>query len=443
MLNKRISARVKFNDASVKKDTIEWVWIWSLLFFSFINGLTLTLSIISLLLFFRQQEIGAIKILNIITLRTIINTGVAVDIGIVQNLKWVIIFICSFYLIASFRKIDNILRVKLIKILFPISLFALYSGLASLITSTLPTVAVFKLVSYVIVFMGIIIGVFKTSPKINWLEWINKIFMGLFILSLPLLFSPIGFLRNGHSFQGITNQPNMFGIILVLFFGIRLTKLQLRSYRSPYFAYAILVAVLYMGILTKSRTSIIIMIVLLVLYLTLIEINLFKKIMACNFIGLSLIVYLFLDKQILQDIKLFFYKDQDNILSSRINQIDGLVSNFMRNPWFGSGFAVPVTPFRTFAFNSKYVVEPGNLILSVLSYGGIMGLIFFLIYMFSIFREILKNFSQTVFLFLSPILVSMGEMVFFSSNNIGIWCYTFIAIAMIIANDLPNKVGGK
>ena len=165
--------------------------------------------------------------------------------------------------------------------------------------------------------------------------------------------------------------------------------------------------------------------------------------MACNFIGLSLIVYLFLDKQILQDIKLFFYKDQDNILSSRINQIDGLVSNFMRNPWFGSGFAVPVTPFRTFAFNSKYVVEPGNLILSVLSYGGIMGLIFFLIYMFSIFREILKNFSQTVFLFLSPILVSMGEMVFFSSNNIGIWCYTFIAIAMIIANDLPNKVGGK
>lgn len=425
--------RLKTSDIVIKKGTIEWIGIWVLLIFSFINVATLLSSlVVLLLLLLKQREIGAIKILNIIALRTIINPGLAIDIESVQNIKWGIIFLCSFYLIFSFRKIDKDLRVKIKSILAPILFFGLYSVVASFITSTLPTVAIFKLISYMIVFLGILIGVYLTKGKLDWLNWISKMFMGIFVFSIPLINNSIGYLTNGHAFQGITNQPNMLGIILALFFSVLLTKLQLKKVNHNLFSYLILCAVIYIEILTKSRTSLITMAILLIIYVIFLQTNLMKKALAYTIIVLFSIVYLIIDKQILNEIQEFLYKGQGNILYSRSAQIDGLLSNFLRNPLFGSGFAVPVTPFKSYAFSTEYVVEPGNLILSVLSYGGIFGLILFVAYLFKIFRASQKNYRQTIFLFLSPILISMGEMVFFSTNNIGVWCYMFISIYIIL-----------
>lgn len=435
--------RLKTSDIVIKKATIEWIGIWILLIFSFINVTTLVASLVILLFFLKQREIGAIKILNIITLRTIINPGLAVDIGSVQNLKWSIIFLCSFYLIFSYRKIDKSLKMKLNSILYSILSFGLYSIIASFFTSTLPVIAAFKLISYMIAFIGILIGIYLTKDRINWLNWINKMFIGIVAFSMPLIFNSIGYLRNGHSFQGITNQPNMFGIILALFFATILTRLQLKKVNNNIFSYLILGVVLYLGILTKSRTSFITMLILLIIYVVFLQTNIIKKVLAYNFIGMLAIIYLIIDNQILTEIQEFLYKGQENILYSRLIQIDGLFSNFLRNPLFGSGFAVPITPFKSFAFSSEYVVEPGNLILSVLSYGGIFGLILFVAYLFKIFRASLKNYRQTIFLFLSPILISMGEMVFFSTNNIGVWCYMFISIYIFLTpRELRRRVSG-
>lgn len=443
-MSSRMNVRgLKTSDIVIKKATVEWIGIWILLIFSFINVTTLIASLVILFFFLKQREIGAIKILNIITLRTIINPGLAVDIGSVQNLKWGIIFLCSFYLIFSYDQIDKGLKNRINNILFPILLFGLYSIVSSFFTSTFPVIATFKLMSYIIVFLGILIGIYRTKEKIDWLNWINKIFMGIFFFSIPLIFNPTGYLRNGHSFQGITNQPNMFGIILALFFASILTRLQLKKDNNNIFSYLFLGGVMYLGILTKSRTGLITMLILLSIYVVFLQTSLIKKVLVYNFIGTFSIVYLIIDKQILTEIQEFLYKGQENILNSRLIQIDGLLSNFLRNPLFGSGFAVPITPFKSFAFSFEYVIEPGNLILSVLSYGGLFGLILFVTYLFKVFRASLKNYRQTIFLFLSPILISMGEMVFFSTNNIGIWCYMFIAFYIILTpRELRRRVSG-
>jgi len=442
MSSRMILGKARGGDIALKKDTAEWIGIWLLLGFSFINVITLLIFMVILLLFLKQREIGAIKILNIVTLRTIINPGIAVDVGSVQNLKWGIIFICSFYLIISYRKIDKNSRIRFNRILSPIIFFGLYSIVASFFTSTLPVVATFKLISYMIPFLAILIGIFLTKEKIDWLNWINKMFMGLLVLSIPLLFDSIGYLRNGYSFQGITNQPNMFGIVLAMFFAIILTRLQLKKTNNNLYSYVILGVILYLGILTKSRTSLITMTILLIIYIVFLQTNPIKKVLIHSIIGIFSIIYLVIDKQFLNKLQGFLYKGQDEILYSRFNQIDVLLTNFMRNPLFGSGFAVPVTPSKSFAFSSEYVVEPGNLILSVLSYGGVVGLILFISYLFKIFREPGNKYRQTIFLFLSPILISMGEMVFFSTNNIGIWCYMFIAIYIIeVPKSSEKKVG--
>lgn len=430
-------------DVKIQKIFIEWIVIIIVMMLSFINDISFLIALMISLTLLKQKEIGAIKILNLITFRTVINPGIAVGIGNWQNVKWMIIFLCSFYLLRTYFKMSQNQRGKIKKIVYLVLLFAVYNIVIALFFSTLPTIAIFKLLSYVIVFLGVFIGINYTSGNFDWLKWVYRLFSILIIASIPLIFMPVGYLRNGHAFQGLTNQPNMLGIILALFFAILLTKLQLKKYNNNLFAYTILGIVLYLGILSKSRTSLITMTLLIIIYLIFLKTNLLKKVLVYNLIGVFLIVYLILDKQILYEIQGFLYKGQENILYSRISQIDGLVSNFMRNPFFGSGFAVPVTPYRSFAFNTEYVVEPGNLILSVLSYGGILGLILFLFYIITIFRTAGKNFRQTIFLFLAPILISMGEMVFFSSNNIGIWCYMFIALSMIATNDCTNKVGEK
>lgn len=443
MSSRIIFGKIKTDDIFIKKDTVEWIGIWLMMVLSFINIETLALSMMMLLLFFKQREIGAIKILNIIALRTIINPGLAIDIGSVQNLKWGIIFLCSFYLIISYRKIDKNSRIRFKSILSPILFYGLYSIVASFFTSTLPVIAIFKLISYMTAFLAILIGIYLTKDKIDWLKWINKMFMGILVFSIPLIFNSIGYFRNGHSFQGITNQPNMFGIILAMFFAIILTRLQLKKAKNNLSSYIFLGVVLYIGILTKSRTSLIAMMILLIIYIIFLKTNLIKKVLAYNLIGIFSIIYLIIDKQFINEIKEFLYKGQENILYSRLIQIDGLLSNFTRNPLFGSGFAVPVTSYKSFVFSSEYVVEPGNLILSVLSYGGVIGFVLFIGYLFKIFRASGKKYRETIFMFISPILISMGEMVFFSTNNIGIWCYMFLGLSMVVADDFTNKAGVK
>lgn len=427
MLGKVNLRRKNTSDIFLKKSNVEWLIIWLVLFFSFINNSTLLISSVLLLFLLRQGEIGALKILNIITLRTIMNPSIAIDLGSIQNLKWLIIFTCSFYLILSIKKIEKTEIIRLKSILFPIIIFGTYSILASFFTSNLPIVATFKLISFLIPFLGVLIGVFLTGRKFDWLNWLYTMLLGILFFSIPFINHPIGYYRNQQSFQGITNQPNMFGITLVLLFSIILTRLQLKKINNKFLAYILLILIFYIGFLTNSRTSLISMFSLFIIYIFFLQMNLKRKIMLYNLIGIFSIVSLLLNRDIITKIMDFLYKGQENILSSRLNQIDNLTANFMRNPLFGSGFAVPFTPYRSYNFSTDYVVEPGNLIISVLSYVGIIGFIFFIIYMYIILKNN-NSYQNTIFLFLAPIFISMGEMVFFSSNNIGIWCYMFLIL---------------
>lgn len=427
MISKHYS-NITQNNFLIKKETLEWIVVWSLMFFSFISNITLLISMLLLILFFQQNEIGVIKILNIVTLRTIINPGISVNIGNFQNFKWVIIFICSFYLLLSYRKIDREKKIDLNKVLISILTFTIYSIISSFFFSTLPIVAIFKLMSYIIVFIAIIIGVVNTSQQFNWIKWMYKMLGTLFIISIMVITLPIAYLRNGHAFQGFVNHPNMFGIIGALFIAIIMTRVQLKEYNNLLKVFLEIVTAMYMIFLSKSRTGLIASIILLLILMIFSKINTNKKVIIFSLSSIILGIHLFLVSDLFVFFKEFLYKGNQSILFSRINQVNSLMSNFYRSPFWGSGFAVPVTSYRTYIYSVNYIVEPGNLILAVLSYTGIVGFILFVNYMCIILyinRHRMKNY---IFLFLTPILISMGEMVFFSSNNIGIWCYMFYAI---------------
>jgi len=418
----------KSNKLIIKKDSLEWLIISILFLISFLNNMTLLIFMISILLLLKQKTIGSLKILNLLTMRTIINPALGVDISNYQLLKWVIIFSCSLYLFQSYKDISYNLKKDIQKLIFLILIFGIYNVLASFFFSTLPTIAISKLISYLLPFIGILIGISATANHFDWISWLHRMFVTLLLLSVPLVILPVGYLRNGRAFQGILNHPNLFGVFLTLLFSLTLVKGKIEG-KFKLNDYIIIFLSFIFVILTKSRTALLSNLIIILIFLFF---PLPKKINKIFLIFMllfsSLIIIVFTGGEVVEPFIDFLYKGQESILYSRLGQVSTLMNNFLRSPWFGSGFAVPVTPFRTFSFSAEAVVEPGNLIIAVLSYSGIIGFILFGIYMFKIFYRN-KNISKSlIYIYISPIIISMGEMVFFSTNNIGIWCYCLLAM---------------
>jgi len=430
-----------YNIIKIKANTLEALGIICLFVISFFNTTALFIFMILLLFFLKQKQIGAIKIMNIITLRTIINPGIAVDISSFQIFKWTILMGCSIYLLLSYSKLDNENFKKFRDIAILVLIFAFYNIFVAFIFSSLPIISIAKVTSYILPFLGVLVGVGCTHKNFNWIDWLLKILMPLFIISFFIIKLPISYLRNGISFQGLTNHPNMFGMVSVIFFAILISHSQINKRINKWYFLLLSLIIFYMVIISRSRTSLGSLIILVLLYLVFTnDYKGLKKLIIINAIML-IMVFILLNNDIRNSIISFFYKGHEHILYSRAPQINALLSNFFKNPWFGNGFAVPVLPYRSYEFSFEFIVEPGNLILAVLSYSGIFGFIIFLSYIIKIFYVNKKNFKNVGFLPISAILVSMGEMVFFSTNNIGVWCYMLLAIYVFYDNKDSLKEG--
>src|SRR5699024_5481144 len=147
----------------------------------------------------------------------------------------------------------------------------------------------------------------------------------------------VGYLRNGISFQGITNQPNMFGIIIVLFIAVNTVMLQLNKHRLPTTGHLLNILSFYLIWLTNSRTSLISAIVLIIVYLLLSNLNLLKK--GLGLIAVTIFILLILiNTDILSELQGYIYKGADNLLYSRAGQVGSLTESFNSNPLFGTGF---------------------------------------------------------------------------------------------------------
>lgn len=426
----------------ISREFLEWIIISLLLVISFVHSIGLLLFLILILSLLLQREVGAIKILNLIILRTIINPGVAVGISQFQILKWIILFSCAIYLILSYFKMNKVQKNKLNNIIILVAIFAIYNIIVSFIFSSLPIVATFKVFSYSIIFLGILIGVIYTEQKITWINWMITLLSLIIIPSIVFIVIPVGYFINGHAFQGITDQPNMFGIVAALFLALLFTNKQIgkNTISNKFYFFALFFVSFYMIILSESRTGFISSFVLIFMYLLFSKIKWIFKYLFVYITTIILILVPIFRNHLFSFFSDFLYKGGQDILFSRAGQVEGLLYNFLSNPWFGRGFQVPVLPYKSFEFGFNYFVEPGNLVLAVLSNSGIIGFILFIFYMGYILLKGIKQFGNVGFLFISVIFICMGEMVFFSSNSIGIWCYMFFALYIA---EFKKTMGGR
>lgn len=407
---------------------------------SLINTTTLAGALILLSIYYcwTDGSAGAVKALILITLRCILNPGLAATQEGITMIKWCLLFGLSFYAILAKPRNEKSGTGTFLLLL---SFFSVYLIVGSFLVSSFPLVSIFKVISWAFIFGAVFYAV-SGDTGTDWLGLLRLLLSGIMIFSVFTLPLDVGYLRNGTGFQGILNHPNMFGLMCALCFALNLTSFKkLTPGRS-----AMLLLCIGFSFLSQSRTSMFSIVILLGYGVLNSDMKLSEKIWAV--LGLVVLVAMAVTIYVLNDpegngsISAFIYKaHDDDILYSRTSQIETLLDRFTAGPILGTGFMTPYYPgVRLFQFSFDLNVEPGNLILTVLAHTGIIGFLLFGAVYGYLFRFTPRGRR---IIFLMPMILSLGEMAFFSSNNIAILYYVIFGACFAPEKKTETTENGK
>ena len=408
----------------------------------FLLGISLVGGKIGILAFFvcslyyvmKNKAIGATKFLLLLAYRSVVNDNLFYEISGMQSIKWVFMFGYSAYLLFGCGWPNEHDRRKYMKITAWMLIFGIYTLIDSFFVSSLPLISIFKFFSYAFVFLAVVKGIASTYERIDWLVWTEGLFGSIIVLSVPFLVLPYGFL--GSLFKGFSNQPNMLGIILVLFMALLVSNI-VRFRDKRIVRYVFVVLTFYMLFRTGARTALLSAVLMIVIGILFSELPLKMKTMILISLICGAAFVITISGRAMSILTSFILKYGPNqtggILASRESQIAGLMKNIRSNPWFGTGFATPNLGYQLYSIRSVFFMEPGNLVLAILSYSGIFGTMIFAC--MSLHMVAMGRKSITITLILASVLVSMGEMVYFSSNSIAIWLYACWGMYIFCGNE--------
>ena len=389
---------------------------------SLFNAITLMIWTVYILIYnIKKYSIeGCLYTLLLIQIRSILNPGLAIPYtGSSGILKWLVVFLCTFIILYYNRGVFKKKKIFILNGIF--SIFIIFVTISSFINSSYPVTALFKIIAYYVPFISIIIGIYNMQNN-NFSYTINKYLSVFVFFSLILLVSPIGYLRNGIYFQGFANHPNLFAIIIPLFLA---NYLYLNYDKFNLVIIIKIIVSFFILTRTQSRTGMISFCVIFILYLYNLRMKLNKKTLLLSLLILSsLTIYVFYSDSINKNIVDYLYKGHDSVTESREDQQENNLIRFYTHSLCGTGFNVPYDEnIKDYSLSFDLVVENGNIVISLLGDTGIIGLILFIFSYGYIFIK-----GEGVLLFIAPLLVCMGEMTFFSTNNLGILLYFFYGI---------------
>ncbi|WP_210133951.1 O-antigen ligase family protein [Staphylococcus sp. GDY8P168P-1] len=409
----------------------DYIMLILIFIISLVNIVGLIAFIIFSFYLFIQKEKGILKLVLLLTLRFIINESIDYNHGylyLISLYKYALLFIVIPIILIFKAKLilaDSILK----KFLFyTIGCFLVFF-ITSLIVSKYPLVSLMKLMNYFIPLIEIVILTYLVRKKFDFLKWLSNYFIIIFLFSLSLIMDYKGYLLNGFSFQGILNHPNIFGVLSVLGIVIILTYCltsNLNLFNNIFLFCIIAIAILEL-ILTNSRSSFLALLLSLIIILIFSKISIILKFFISSIFIIANILLISIPTvfHFLMD---FIRKGQssEHILLSRYGQINNLEFVLNNSPIFGIGFGIPVN-MSSIELND-FVFEAGNLFVGLIIFTGVFGLLMYALYVVGIIFIRNKINREFLIIILSTILVNTGEMIMFSSNNVGIYCYVLWAI---------------
>ncbi len=344
-------------------------------------------------------------------------------------------------------------------VLFWLAVFGLAVLLHSATVSRQGVLSAFKLVSFVFGATTVLLA-FQSSArrKVDWTPWFVGLWSAVVLLSAPTVFFPsIGYLKNGWGFQGILGHPQSFGAFLavaVAWFGARLILYPLTQTHWMLVLIGCLAWVEL--ILTKARTGLLAVLAGLACVALLAVLkryewrqqftSAFRKPLVLLLL-IVVITMILLDSSTLENrVEAYVFKHghdakssiTDAYTKSRGAGLSNQWTNFLRSPLVGHGFGI--APYDDpdavqlldpiFGLPLSAPTEKGFLPTAILEETGIVGTMFLLLLLSSLFRYASgRGDSAVVWSFYASILVNVGEMVFFSFGGLGLYTWLIIGWA--------------
>ena len=387
--------------------------------------------------FFGRKQI--IQALILSWFFTMINPTIAPRGELIHLLRYLVIFsaFSSILFKNGFFRFDSITLYTL--------LLGIFIVFHSLIFSSMPSVSLLKIFSWMIVMITLL----KAWSGLDIIEhermqnWIISFILFMTLLGLPFLLIPeIGYARNSDGFQGVLNQPQVFGTTTALVAAVLLGKL-FKHNRPPWLLIITIISLFILIFISETRTagiglffaSIITMVLFFIVRILQKKdkIRISKRLFF--FIIISIYLLLIFNSYISESFIYFISKgnvvEVDNFFDaffiSRGGLIYPMLENINENFLNGTGFGIasdPTTmkirydPIMNIPIGAS--AEKGVLPIMVLEEIGIFGFIFFSLWIYNLFYRAIKNGFEALILLITIFLLNMGEAVLFSPGGHGL-----------------------
>lgn len=333
----------------------------------------------------------------------------------------------------------------------------------ALLFSPVKDVSLLKAVSWTLACTTLISAWSGLSPELRKAVE-RQIFWGLVILtliSLPLLASSLGYLRNGRGFQGVLNHPQAFGPAMAVLAAWAASR-ALNSNPPPYRLIGLFVLCLVLIVLSEARTAGLGLVVALPLAALVLQTltrrrlkDLFPAIRSRRvaIVALLSLAILSLSASFLSDsVQGFILKrgDAAGLVEaydrSRGRLMQDMWVNIREHPWTGIGFGIASDPLAMEIQRDPILglpvgasIEKGVLPLAVLEELGIPGALAVLAWLWLLVRRsIAGRHMVPITLLLIALLLNMGEMMLFSPGGMGLLMLVVIGYAASEKVDKPG-----
>ncbi|MBN1140894.1 MAG: hypothetical protein JXB25_03725 [Deltaproteobacteria bacterium] len=405
--------------------------------------------LIFLLIFFGAKQ--AIQALSLHFIILFLNPAIWSQPSWLNVMRWIVLFL------AGIRIIPLLTIKSFVRYVFPLLVFMTMVIFLSYFASPYFNISVLKVVNFA--FYASVVLIAYNSLKIEELEQLKKWFIciGVVIIfiSIPTLAVPkIGYFRNGTGFQGIFNQPQLFGTFLTPIIGFLFSDILLKENKTRILKSIIFFLGLLLIYFSRSRTAL--MAFLLCMGITvLISISLqsiglkkiidslssFKIIFRVGILLVFLVAISF-HPSFSEKIDQFWLKTSERgSVSAAFHESrgQGVVfcwNRFLKRPWTGNGFGIDVAHknqrnIKTFmGIPISAAAEKGFLPVAFLEEVGILGLLFFLPFLASFIWSALSTKDvRLMAVFSACLFVNIGEAVFFSSGSLGGYLWLLMGLS--------------
>ena len=395
--------------------------------------------ILALAALFGRKE--AIHALALSWLFTMLSPGIAPAASLGAVGRYAVVFASSASVFLRYRPALYQTGQKQI-VLLTVALGVFFLG-HSLLFSAMPDVSILKVISWTVT-VATLFAAWGGLSEEQSRQLIRQLFAGLTVImlvNLPLIVLPLGYLRNGHGFQGILNHPQAFGSTMSLL-GVWLALGLLTLPRPPWKVGIFTGSCLILIVMSEARTAGFALVGGVILSIVVAGL-LSRQRIAVLFPGLrssrvilvvftSLFLAIALAPKLVDSLDTYVSKrsNVEGVLAayekSRGRLMERMWENISEKPMTGIGFGIASEPLamritRDPIFNLPVgsPIEKGVLPFAVVEEVGIFGFSLVLLWGWSILRRALKGGGAAIGLLATIILLNFGESTFFSVGGMG------------------------